>query len=84
MPTPPRRHEVGLAALLPLSALRLVEEHLAKASDFLDRPESVQYFGRRSERLTEAMAPYEPGSVATFPEHVAGFVRSADAEGAGP
>lgn len=57
--------------------LEVISEHLAGAFEYLDRTERVQYYGPKSERLAEILAPWEEGvEIVSFPEHLAGFTRT--------
>ena len=58
--------------------MHLIAEHLSGAFDYLDTTVSEQYYGTKSERLTELLAPWEEPSVpvTNLPTHLAGFTRT--------
>jgi len=58
--------------------LQLVAEHLSGAFDYLDTTVSEQYYGTKSQHLTELLSPWEePGvPVTNLPTHLAGFTRT--------
>jgi hypothetical protein len=74
---------VGVVQVHPDSAsmelhMQLIAEHLSGAFDYLDTTVGEQYYGTKSEHLTELLAPWEEPSVpvTNLPTHLAGFTRT--------
>jgi hypothetical protein len=58
--------------------MELLNEHAAGSLGWLESIEHEQYFGHRSDRLNEILAPWETDDVPVtiVPDHVAGFTRT--------